>query len=398
MRKPLRILLIVNVPWDQRLGVARVYVELAEQWTTAGHIVEKFSLNEAFPMPTQSPPLATLRERLFPYRAAHYTRKNASRFDVIDALIGTMPFSKKQLRFHGLLVARSTGFPRAYQSFDRVSQERWPDQPRGKVTGRLFYGLTRGLHYRNCERSLRHCDLVNLLNQDEVPLLQRPPAIRKPFIVQPNGLSDKEVTAFAAAIQSADIRLERKEICFVGGWSLRKGARDWPEIVRRVRSVIPTAGFNFLGTMTNEYPILNDLQLASSDRVRVVSNFDREELPSLLGSCAVGLFPSYIEGFGLAVLEQLAAGIPVIAYDVPGPRHILEPLGTMLLVGQGDAGGMADRAVKILTLSASDYRALCNQCRLIASQYRWEKIAADTTDEYRAHLEQLHDNSDSVAR
>ena len=43
--KPLRILVIVNLPWDARLGAIRVWVELAEQWRAAGHVVEKFSLS-----------------------------------------------------------------------------------------------------------------------------------------------------------------------------------------------------------------------------------------------------------------------------------------------------------------------------------------------------------------
>ena len=41
--KPLRILAIVNLPWDSRLGAARVWMELADQWRADGHTVEKYS-------------------------------------------------------------------------------------------------------------------------------------------------------------------------------------------------------------------------------------------------------------------------------------------------------------------------------------------------------------------
>ena len=46
---PLRILVMVNLPWDSRLGAVRVYMELAEQWRASGHLVEKYSLSDAFP-------------------------------------------------------------------------------------------------------------------------------------------------------------------------------------------------------------------------------------------------------------------------------------------------------------------------------------------------------------
>jgi glycosyltransferase involved in cell wall biosynthesis len=156
---------------------------------------------------------------------------------------------------------------------------------------------------------------------------------------------------------------------------------------------MPEVRFNFFGTMTDNQTVLNDLKLANTDRIRIVPMFNREELQSLLSPCAVGLFPSYIEGFGLAVLEQLACGIPTIAYDVSGPRQILRSLAETLLVPAGDTGAMADRALQIFRLSPGEYGALSAQCRSIAEQFRWDEIAADTIDHYRAALETTNENS-----
>src|SRR5438045_7481646 len=54
VEKSLRILGIVNLPWDPRLGAARVWLELSEQWKKSGHKVDKFCLSDAFPKPTRS--------------------------------------------------------------------------------------------------------------------------------------------------------------------------------------------------------------------------------------------------------------------------------------------------------------------------------------------------------
>ena len=41
-----------------------------------------------------------------------------------------------------------------------------------------------------------------------------------------------------------------------------------------------------------------------------MARYQPDALPQLLSDCTVAAFPSYVEGFGLAVVEQLAAGIP----------------------------------------------------------------------------------------
>ncbi|PYK31584.1 MAG: hypothetical protein DME57_03125, partial [Verrucomicrobia bacterium] len=157
--------------------------------------------------------------------------------------------------------------------------------------------------------------MLNLLNQDERQLLERH-RVGKSTIVLPNGLNDSERAALASAAKSSRERLARKEICFLGMWGVRKGSRDWGKIVRSILNVVPDARFAFLGTMADEQTVLRDLQLSPHESIRCVTTYHPRELPNLIANCAVGLFPSYIEGFGLSVIEQLAAGIPTIAYDV----------------------------------------------------------------------------------
>jgi glycosyltransferase involved in cell wall biosynthesis len=384
VHKQLRILGIVNLPWDPRLGAARVWFELCEQWTKAGHQIDRFCLTDAFPKPTRSRALSAWRQAVFPYRAARYVRRNAGKFDLIDCLIGTLPFSKKSLRFRGLVVGRSIGLYLAYDEFIRFSRRCWPDQPRGKLVGRLFYTFTSWLLRRSANRALVDCDLFNVPNEDEKQSLKKCTAA--PTIVLPYGLNETERAALAAAARSAPERLARKEICFVGMWSVRKGSRDWPEIVRAILNAEPSARFTFLGTMTDEQTVLRDLQLTSSESIRCLTSYDPKELPQLIGGSLLGLFPSYIEGFGLSVVEQLACGIPTIAYDVSGPHHIFDGTGAGFLVPVGNVKAMTNRALEILRMSESDYSALSAKCRQIAQRFRWEQIASDTIREYSAAL------------
>jgi glycosyltransferase involved in cell wall biosynthesis len=391
MDRPLRILSIVNLPWDPRLGAARVWFELSEQWRANGHNVEKFCLSDAFPKPTRSNALSVWRQAVFPYRAASFVQQRGHEFDVIDCLIGTLPFSKKSLRFDRLLVGRSIGLYLDYEKFGRFSRSRWPDQPRGKFIGRLFYALTSWLLCRNAERAIRYCDLLNVPNEEEKRSLgQRCP--QRPTIVFPYGLNEGERAVLASAAKSARERLGQKEICFLGMWSVRKGSRDWPEIVRAILSVEPRARFLFLGTMTDDDTVFGDFPASAREAIRCVSQYNPNELADLIAGCAAGLFPSYIEGFGISVIEQLAAGIPTIAYDVPGPRHIFGENG-QFLVAAGDWKSLAERTLGILRMNETDYAKLSAQSRQIAAQFRWEQIAADNIREYKGALERLRSTS-----
>jgi glycosyltransferase involved in cell wall biosynthesis len=386
MDRPLRILAIVNVAWDPRLGAARVWIELTDEWRRAGHVVEKFCLTDAFPQPTSSSARRAFRLLLFPFRAARFVRENADRFDVIDALVGTLPFSKKSLSFRGLLVARSVGLYRLYEKFERDAAKRWPSSAKGKLMGRPFYWFFSKRTRAASEASVRHCDLLNLPNSDELLCVRNEMRSAKPAVVQPYGLSPGRQQGVLTAAAPAETRWRKKKIVFIGMWSVRKGARDWREIIRRIRARVPGVCFLFLGTMIETKNVWSDLGFGPADFIEVVPQFDPDDLPRLLSDCAVGAFPSYVEGFGLGVVEQLAAGLPTVAYDAPGPRDILGKDFPELLVAPGDATRFSEVVSEIFERGPAAYQQLSERSANTARRFSWPAIARDTAAEYRTQL------------
>ena len=380
---------MVNLPWDPRLGATRVWIELADQWTGAGHVVEKFCLTDAFPTPTSSSAVGAIRALLFPLRAAAFIRKNGQRFEVIDALVGTLPFSKTSLRFRGLLVARSVGLYRLYEKFEKHAATRWQPRERGKWRGRLFYRFFNGRIRAASETSVRRCDLLNLPNSDELDCVREEMRLTKPAMVQPYGLAPKLADALAASAAPTDRRLSAKKVCFLGTWGVRKGSGDWPQIIDRIRERVPDARFLFLGTMIAPDRILAELDSKHAGFVEVVSKFEPDELPQLLSECTVGAFPSYVEGFGLAVVEQLAAGLPTVAYDAPGPREIMRDTLAELLTRTGDITAFSDAIIAIFESDRERYRALSERSSATAKRFSWPQIAKATIDEYRQRLSEV---------
>ncbi|MGI8437872.1 MAG: glycosyltransferase [Chthoniobacterales bacterium] len=382
----LRILAVVNLPWDPRLGATRVWIELAEQWRAAGHTVEKICLTDAYPQKTASPRLAAVRELLFARKAAAFVRAHGHNFDVIDALLGTLPYSKRRLCFRGLLVARSVGLYLRYERFAQSVARQTPRTARGTLRGRFFYRFLRRRTLRASDRAVRHADLINVPNEQESVSLREEIGRADGIVVLPYGLAPKTAHALAQAALSPAARLSQARVCVLGMWAPRKGAQDWPRIIRAVRAQAPQAKFRFLGTMVDPRVIPEALG-QEAENIECISKYQPDELPSLLADCTVGAFPSYVEGFGLAVIEQLTAGLPTVAYDTAGPRDILRRHLGSLLVPCGQVEEFAATLLRLLSLEVEDYRQLSEKSRLAAAGFSWPEIAAETIALYRHGLE-----------
>ena len=382
----LRILSVLNLDWNRHLGAARVFIELNKQWQAAGHTVEHFTFSEAFPVRHRSARELALRRLAFPHRAAAFVRANVGRFDVIDALIGSLSAPKSRLGFNGLLVARSVGSHRLYDEFERSIRARWPANNNGTLLGRLFYGGLNRWSMAVSDAAITRADLINVPNTEEAAFLKDHNASIRPVLVEPYGLHVEHRRALGSAAASAAHRLSKKTVSFVGMWAPRKGSRIWREVIRRVSESVPDARFSFLGTMVDNDVVFNDVGSEFVNRIEAVSEFSPDQLPRLLSNCAVGAFPSYVEGFGLALLEQLAAGIPTVAFDQGGPRDILRPTLSQLLVPIGDVEGFARALVRTLQLDLAEYERLARISVETAEGYSWSKIAQDTLQRYRSAM------------
>ena len=88
-------------------------------------------------------------------------------------------------------------------------------------------------------------------------------------------------------------------------------------------------------------------QLGLKDRVLFMGN--QEQVVPLLSVADLFLLPSEQESFGLAALEAMACGAPVISSDVGGLPEVVVEGETGHLCGVGDVEGMASRAITLLS-------------------------------------------------
>jgi glycosyltransferase involved in cell wall biosynthesis len=91
---------------------------------------------------------------------------------------------------------------------------------------------------------------------------------------------------------------------------------------------------------------LRQLSWASGTHDRVHFLGVRRDVQDLIGAADLYVQPSSVEGFGLAVVEAMAGGLPVIASAVPGLREVVGDAG--LFFSTGDHLGLAHRVEELL--------------------------------------------------
>ncbi len=85
-------------------------------------------------------------------------------------------------------------------------------------------------------------------------------------------------------------------------------------------------------------------------------------VPLILGCADLSLFPSHREGLGMAALESLAMGVPVIAADNRGTREYMVPRKTGYLCRSDDPAAFADAIAAFARLAGPERRAMKHAC------------------------------------
>jgi glycosyltransferase involved in cell wall biosynthesis len=220
-------------------------------------------------------------------------------------------------------------------------------------------------------------EIVEHLQVDPAKIAVTPYAPRHNF--HPLAPEDTEQTRVRLGI-------EDKFILFVGTIEPRKNLitllRAFAEVLRNtdLRPQLVVAGQK--GWMTDEisnYVTRENL----SERIVFTGYVSDRELRALYSSCAVCVYPSLYEGFGLPPLEAMACGAAVIVSDIPVLREVLGEAAVR--VPPLDVLRTAASLVELLRderQQAHFAQAGLNHAR----RFSWEKTAQLTLDVYREVL------------
>jgi glycosyltransferase involved in cell wall biosynthesis len=111
------------------------------------------------------------------------------------------------------------------------------------------------------------------------------------------------------------------------------------------------------------------------ERVKRLRGLDRRDLVALYQGAAVFAFPSLYEGFGLPVLEAMAAGVPVVTTE-RGPMR--EIGGDTIQYCDGTSAELARHLNELLKLEGATREEVIRNAKARASTFTWEKTADQT--------------------
>jgi glycosyltransferase involved in cell wall biosynthesis len=108
----------------------------------------------------------------------------------------------------------------------------------------------------------------------------------------------------------------------------------------------------------------------------------RRDIPDLLREAGVVWHLSKSEGGPMVALEAMAAGVPVVATDVPGTADLVKDGVNGLLVPLGDPAAVA-AATRRLWADDALRRRLMEGGRATADEHRMERVGAEYVEHYR---------------
>jgi glycosyltransferase involved in cell wall biosynthesis len=203
-------------------------------------------------------------------------------------------------------------------------------------------------------------------------------------IPPPRSPNQQDAARCALAEANWDLKCDQGApvVVYTGRLHPDKGLADlvraWPSIATRW----PQARLWLIGEGPQReelFDLIGDLGFRY--QICLPGSFD--ELDDVLAAADLFVLPSYSEGMSLSLLEAMAAGLPVVASDIPGNRALVTHEREGLLVPPGDAGRLAAAMAQVLSSLALGVQLGAAGRNRVTEHFSLEKMA-------REHLKLIH--------
>lgn len=123
------------------------------------------------------------------------------------------------------------------------------------------------------------------------------------------------------------------------------------DVLLKALAILKNRGEKFTCLLVGEgvsRPFLEQMvgDLGLADRVELLGA--RFDVPQLLAESDLCILPSRSEGFGMAIIEAMASGVPVVASDIDGLREIIRHGWNGYLFESGNERDLAGKVAELL--------------------------------------------------
>jgi glycosyltransferase involved in cell wall biosynthesis len=172
----------------------------------------------------------------------------------------------------------------------------------------------------------------------------------------------------------------KKIVLYAGRITLQKGPEYFLHAAKRVAEFEPNVLFVMAGSGDMEYQMINQAaQLGISDKVLFTGFLRGKELASIFKLADIFVMPSVSEPFGIAALESIIHGTPVIISKQSGVSEIVQ---NALKVDFWDTEEMANKILSVITFSSLK-NTLQSNGRNEVGTFSWDTAANQTLNLYK---------------
>lgn len=123
------------------------------------------------------------------------------------------------------------------------------------------------------------------------------------------------------------------------------------DVLIQAAGILHRKGGRFRVVIAGQGPLKKDLlatAVVTGINERLVLPGQVNDMPSFLSALDLFVFPSRMEGLPNAVIEAMAASLPIIATDIPGNNELITHEQTGLLVPSGDANALSEAVSRLM--------------------------------------------------
>ncbi len=193
---------------------------------------------------------------------------------------------------------------------------------------------------------------------------------RAPIFVTTNGV---DVPGGGAG--EVRVSIARKDAVFLGRLHPAKGVEHLIDAWARLPAACGGSRLFLAGPVDYNYSrVLSKaiFERGLSERIEICGEVDEQTKWQMLRSAGVFVFPSLEEGWGIALAEAMAAGLPAVTYELPVFSEIFS--GGRIGVPLGDTAAFANACAALFT--NEDLRLkISDQATALSRSFTWEKAA-----------------------
>jgi len=173
----------------------------------------------------------------------------------------------------------------------------------------------------------------------------------------------------------------KKIVLYAGRITLQKGPEYFLDAARKVLEYESNVLFVMAGSGDMEYKMINlAAQMGISDKVLFTGFLRGEELRSIFKLADVFVMPSVSEPFGIAALESIIHGTPVIISKQSGVSEIVQ---NALKVDFWDTDEMANKILSVISYQSLK-SVLQDNGRNEVGTFSWDTAANETMNLYKS--------------